>query len=206
MYYIVGLGNPGKEYEMSRHNAGRIALGGLVKIEEMEINKKLNALAAEIKMGKEKAMIIFPETFMNKSGKSLKPLISKIVSKKRVYPVSKRSLSYGAENLIVVHDDLDIPLGKFKISFGSGSAGHRGVESIMRLVKTKDFIRVRIGISPSTLSGKIKKPEGKKVIDHILGKFSPKEIMILKKISKKIPLMIETIIKEGREKGMNLFN
>lgn len=196
MHYIVGLGNPGEEYKLSRHNTGRIALGDLVKIGEMEKNKKLNALVDEINLpagrGKEKITVIMPETYMNKSGNSLKPLI---VSKKR------------AENLIVVHDDLDLPLGRFKISFGSGSGGHKGVESIMRAIKTKDFVRIRVGISPVTPGGKIKKPESKKMGDFILGNFTPKEQAIIKKVSKKIiPMAIGTIIIEGREKAMNLFN
>lgn len=179
MYYIVGLGNPGEEYELSRHNTGRIMLGDLVKIKEMKFDKKLNALVADMKFKKEKAQIIFPETFMNKSGLSLKPIIT---SKKK------------AENLIVIHDDLDLPLGRFKISFGSGSGGHKGVESIIRAIKTKDFFRIKTGISPTTPSGKIKKPERKKVIDHILGDFKPKEIQIIKKLSKKIASALEMII------------
>lgn len=191
MYYIVGLGNPGEEYKLSRHNMGRIALGGLANSEEMEKNKKLNALAEEIKIGKEKALVIFPETFMNKSGNSVKSVIT---SKKK------------AENLTVVHDDLDLPLGRFKISFGSGSGGHKGVESIMRAIKTKDFVRVRVGISPATPSGKIKKPESKKMGDFILGNFTPKEQAIIKKVSKKITSAVEAIIGEGRGRAMNLFN
>lgn len=191
MYYIVGLGNPGKEYELTRHNTGRIALSGLVKISEMEVDKKLKALVKEIKIGTEKIMIIFPETYMNKSGNSLKFLIT---SKKK------------AESLVVVHDDLDIPIGKFKISFGKNSGGHKGVESIMRAIKTKDFIRIRVGISGTTPSGKIKKPEAKKVLNYIIGKFSPKELEIIKKISKKIAQSIEMIASEGIEKGMNLYN
>jgi len=182
MYYIVGLGNPGKEYELSRHNTGRIVLGSLVKINEMETNKKLNALVKEIKIGRQKAQVIFPETFMNKSGNSVKPLIT---SKKK------------AKNLIVVHDDLDLPLGRFKISFASGSGGHKGVESIMKAIKTKDFFRIRAGISLTTSSGKIKKPERKKVIGHILGNFKPKEIQIIKKLSKKILSAMETIVNQS---------
>lgn len=191
MYHIVGLGNPGEEYKLSRHNMGRIALGGLANSEEMEKNKKINALAEETKISKEKTMIIFPETFMNRSGNSVKSIIT---SKKR------------AENLIVVHDDLDLPLGRFKISFGSGSGGHKGVESIIRAIKTKDFVRVRVGISPATPSGKIKKPESKKMGDFILGNFTPREQAIIKKVSKKITSALEAIIGEGKEKAMNLFN
>lgn len=190
MYYIVGLGNPGEEYKISRHNTGRIVLGELIKPEDMEFEKKLKAL---VKEGK-KAIFIFPETFMNKSGDSLKLLVNKIIKKKK------------AENLIVVHDDIDIPLGKFKISFGKNSGGHKGVESMIRVVKTKDFIRIRVGVSPATPKGKIKKPDSKKMIDYIIGNFTPKELQVIKKISKKIALSIETIIKDGLQKAMNISN
>ncbi len=193
MHYIVGLGNPGEEYKISRHNTGRIAVENFAKSAgwQIEFNKKLNASVSEGKIKKEKAMLILPETFMNKSGNSVKSLIK-----------SKKA----AENLIVIHDDLDIPLGKIKISFGKNSGGHRGVESIMRAIKTKDFIRIRVGISPATPKGKIKKPEGKKVIDHILENFKPKELEIIKKNSKKIIPALETIIAEGFGKAMSVYN
>ena len=145
MYYIVGLGNPGEEYKLSRHNTGRIIVEDFRKsedLEDFEVDKKINALVSEGKLKKEKFTLILPETFMNKSGLSLKNLVT---SKKK------------AENLVVIHDDVDLPLGRAKISFGSGSGGHKGVESIMRAIKTKDFARIRVGVSPTTPSGKIKR-------------------------------------------------
>lgn len=179
---------------MSRHSTGRILVEDFCKKEkfdDFELNKKLNALISEGKIKKEKMMLILPETFMNNSGKSIKPLIT---SKKKV------------ESLIVIHDDLDLPLGKIKICFGKGSGGHRGVESVMRAIKTKDFIRIRVGISPATPKGKVKKLEGKKVVDYILNNFKPKELEILKKTSKKITLALESIISEGLNKAMSLYN
>jgi len=173
MYYIVGLGNPGKDYELTRHNTGRLALADFVKSEPKGVK------------------IIFPETFMNDSGKALKNIIT---SKKM------------AEKLIVVHDDLDLPLGRFKIVFGKDSAGHKGVESVIRNIKTKDFIRIRVGTSPVTPSGKIRKPPAKKVLAHIIGKFKPKELIIIKKQGKKITSAIEAIISEGLQKAMSLYN
>lgn len=178
MYYLVGLGNPGKEYETTRHNTGRLALADFVK----NSMRKAHYESAHAK-------IIFPDTFMNQSGLALKPLIK---SKKM------------AERLIVVHDDIDLPLARFKISFGSSSGGHKGVESVIRAVKTKDFIRIRVGTSASTPKGKVKKPV--KVIDFLMGKFRPGELAIIKKLSKKITLAIETIIKEGLQKAMSLYN
>ncbi|MFH1956500.1 MAG: aminoacyl-tRNA hydrolase, partial [Patescibacteria group bacterium] len=133
---------------------------------------------------------ILPEKYMNNSGKSVGPVIK-----------SKKA----AENLIVIHDDLDLPIGRFKISFGSGSAGHKGVESIMRAVKTKDFIRIKVGISPATHSGKIKKPQGKKVIEHILGNFKPQELKIIKKVSKKISEAMASILTDGLDKTMSIY-
>ena len=195
MHYIVALGNPGEEYKNTRHNVGRVILEEFFKknyFSEWTIDKKLKALSSEGKIGKEKVLLIEPETFMNKSGLSVQSIIT---NKKK------------AEGLIVIHDDLDLPIGKFKISFNKSSGGHRGVESIIKIIKTEAFVRVRIGISPTTSSGKLKKPKGEKDVgDFILGKFKKSEIETLKKISKKVAKVLEMIITEGREKAMGEFN
>jgi PTH1 family peptidyl-tRNA hydrolase len=239
MYYIVGLGNPGEEYLLSRHNAGWIVLAPFLKdfcdvkkIDQLDINKKLNALVCEEKIKKEKFQIILPETFMNKSGASLKPLASKIVKstrlpspagsanggQKKVKIKGKIKAQLRADNLIVIHDDIDLPLGKFKISVGKSSGGHKGVESVIKAVKTKNFIRIRVGVSPATLSrqtgrmGKVKKPKGtpaergKKFMDFIIGNFKPKELDEIKKVSKKIKMALETIIMEGVGKAQSVSN
>lgn len=195
MFIIVALGNPGEEYAGTRHNTGRIVLENFLKkfdFPELEMNKKYSSLASEGKVGKEKVLILEPETFMNKSGITLKTLVN---SAKK------------AEQLVVIHDDLDIPMGTFKISFNKSSGGHRGVESIIKTIKTEAFIRVRVGITVATSSGKLKKPSGEKaVIEHIMGKFKKPEIEILKKVSKNIAEKLEILIKEGREKAMGTFN
>ncbi|MEK7178936.1 MAG: aminoacyl-tRNA hydrolase [Patescibacteria group bacterium] len=192
-YSIVGLGNPGEEYEGTRHNTGRAILSAFQKKEELsewERDKKLNALISEGKVGKEKILLILPETFMNLSGKAVKPVVT---SAKK------------AERLIVVHDDLDLPLGKLKISFNKGSGGHKGVESIMRAVKTKAFIRMRVGVSPATPSGKLKKPHGeKKVGDFILGAFSPSESRVFKKISGEACEALTHIVSEGHARAASM--
>ena len=195
MHYIIGLGNPGEEYENTRHNTGRMILESFRKkmcFSEWESDKKSRAFVSAGKIGKEKAILVLPETFMNNSGKSAAPLIK-----------SKKA----AESLVVVHDDLDLPLGAMKISFNRGSGGHKGIESIKRAIKTEAFIRVRVGISPSAPSGKLKKPKGDKAVgDFILGKFRPKETEEIKKVSKKACEAIAMIIEEGREKAMGEFN
>lgn len=199
MFYIVGLGNPGDEYLNTRHNTGRIAVLRLWKdlgLEEFEFNKKANASVAEGKIGKEKITLILPETFMNKSGQAVSYFIK-----------AKTGKNKSQENLIVIHDDIDLPLGIAKISYNKGTGGHRGLDSVVKVVKTKEFVRVRIGISPATPKGKIKKPEGEKaVVDLILNKFKPAELEILKKICKKASEALQILVSEGRDKAMNIFN
>ncbi len=183
---VVGLGNPGDEYVATRHNVGRMVLETFAKAKNLTDwvgNKKLQALTAEGRIGKKSFLLLMPETFMNKSGLAVKPLIKS---------------PKAAEALIVVHDDLDLPLGKFKISFNKSSGGHRGVESIIKNIKTEAFVRIRIGISGETASGKLKKPQGEqKVIDTILGEFKKNEEAELKKIIKKAVLALEKVIADG---------
>ena len=192
-YILVGLGNPGEEYLETRHNMGRMVLDAFLKAHDLKDwveNKKFKSLITEGKVGKNKVMLLKPETFMNKSGESVKSLIT---SKKK------------AETLVVIHDDLDLPLGRIKISFNKSSGGHKGVESIMRAIKTEAFIRLRLGISGETASGKIKKPQGEeKVIDSILGEFKKSEEGELKKVIKKSVIALELIVKEGREKATSM--
>lgn len=195
-YIIVGLGNPGAEYDNTRHNTGRIAVDTFAKKvgadKDFEEDKKLKSETAKVKVGKNTAVLIKPNTFMNKSGDAVRSLIK-----------SKKA----AETLVVIHDDLDIPFGKVKLSFNKSSGGHRGVESIIKAVKTEGFIRMRIGISPANAKGIVKKPQGEKAVgDFILGKFKPSELDELKKIMKRAAEGLETLVKEGREIATGFVN
>ncbi len=167
-YIIVGLGNPGSEYENTRHNTGRILVTWFGKSldAEWKTDKKLNAQIAKVKIkvhrGETSVSLILPDTFMNKSGNFIKPL----------YPIGKTSVVKEAEKMVVIYDDLDLPFGTTKISFNKSSGGHKGLESIIKAVKTEKFARIRVGISPTTPSGKtrplrvakqvgrVKKPSG----------------------------------------------
>lgn len=190
-YIIVGLGNPGEEYENTRHNAGRMALQSLTD-EEFSFDKKTNALVSETKVGKEKAKLVAPETFMNNSGKSVAYLVKSVKA---------------AEKLVVIYDDFNLPLGKIRISYNRSSGGHNGVESIINAVKTEAFVRIRIGVAPETAKGTAKVPHGEEKIEKfILGKFKEDEVKELKKIFKKMPEILETLVKEGREKAMSVYN
>ena len=194
-WIIVGLGNPGEEYTSTRHNAGRMALEFFakeMKFGEWKDDKKAKARVVSGMVGKTALVCVAPDTFMNKSGTAA----AKFVKNPKA-----------AERMIVIYDDLDLPLGTIKLSFNRGSGGHRGVESIMRAVKTKKFTRVRVGVSPSTASGKLRKPQGEKdVIDFILAKFKPHELEELKKVFKKIAQALEVAVQEGPERAMNTFN
>lgn len=193
-YIFVGLGNPGEEYENTRHNTGRILLTmfGKTLDAEWKNDKKLNAEVAKVKIGKTPVTLVLPNTFMNNSGKSVKLLVTSIKATKK---------------LLVIYDDLDLPFGTNKISFNKSSGGHKGVESIIKALKTEKFARVRVGISPTTLSGKIKKPSGETAVTKvIMGKFKPDEMTVLKKLSKKLEESLETFVSEGLEKTMTGFN
>lgn len=194
-YIIVGLGNPGEEYKNTRHNTGRIILEQIRKkndCNEWEKDKKTNSLVSKGSIGKEKVLLVEPEGFMNKSGISLKTLITSVKK---------------ANSLIVIYDDLDLPIGTMKISFNKSSGGHRGVESIIKAIKTQEFIRFRIGISPATASGKLRKPTGPQAVEkHILGEFKKPELETLKKVGKKVSEATEVLVTESLGKAMTLFN
>src|SRR3989338_1615476 len=171
---IVGLGNPGQEYEKTRHNAGRAAVELLARqgdFEDFVTNKKALALVAKGHIDSENTILVLPETMMNASGKAVAAFIK---------------TPKAAKNLIVVQDDLDLPLGTIKMVVGRGSGGHKGVESVMRAVKSKDFARIRIGISAVGKKHQAKKVSGEdKVIKHVIGSFRPAEAFVLKKVLKK---------------------
>lgn len=195
MILLVGLGNPGAEYEKTRHNAGRIILEHMAKandFSEWKNDMKLKSHRAKGEIDGEKFELLTPDTFMNNSGQAVAPLID-----------SPKKLS----KLIVVYDDLDIPVGSLKISFNRSSGGHNGVESIIKKVKSQEFIRIRIGVSPHTPTGKIRKPKGEEaVLKFLLGAFKEDELKILKKQAKLISEIVALISRDGHPKAMSIYN
>lgn len=194
-YLIVGLGNPGEEYAETRHNVGRIMLEEFRKkydFPEWEKDKTLKALVSKGSWKKDKLILLEPDNFMNVSGKSVVPLVKN---------------AKDAERTIVIYDDLDLPLGTIKISFNRSSGGHKGVESIIKALKTPAFVRVRVGICPTTPSGKPRKPKGENaILDFIVGPFKKPEQEVLKKTAKKVVAVLDTILSEGRIKAMGEVN
>jgi PTH1 family peptidyl-tRNA hydrolase len=135
---------------------------------------------------------VLPETMMNLSGKAVAAFVK---------------TPKAAEMLLVIHDDLDLPLGTVKLVVGRGSGGHKGVESIMRAVKTKDFARIRIGISAAGKKNQAKKVHGEeKVIKMVIGKWKPAEEAVVKKVLKKVAETVELYASEGVETAMQFAN
>ena len=138
-----------------------------------------------------KAKVAALNVYMNNSGGPIKKLIP---------------TKAAATQLVVVHDELDVPLGRVKVSFGSSAGGHNGVKSIERALKTRDYVRVRVGISPSTPSGKLRRPEAEKIVDFVLGKFKTGEQEKLKKAKKIVGEALELIVTEGKDRAMTEIN
>jgi PTH1 family peptidyl-tRNA hydrolase len=177
---IIGLGNPGKKFENTRHNVGFMAIDKFAEkndFPDFKMQKKSNALISE----NSDMMLVKPQTFMNESGKAVKK-------------ISENSPS---ANLIVVHDDIDLPVGKIKIVKDRGSAGHKGVESIIQNIGNENLLRIRIGISPQ------ENIEAKKIV---LKKFSKKEQEIINQTIAKTAEALNFLIKKGIEKTMNEYN
>ncbi len=162
MITVVGLGNPGAEYDGTRHNTGRMAA----------------AVVADRDLTGVKVLV--PDTFMNKTG----GFVAKKVKSKAA-----------AKKLVVIYDDMDLPLGTIRVSYNRGSGGHKGVESIMTSLKTKEFIRIRVGID--------KKDDVEK---FILGSFTPKEKEVLKKVFKRVVDAVEMLADAGLDAAMTEFN
>jgi PTH1 family peptidyl-tRNA hydrolase len=202
MKVIVGLGNPGKKFEKTRHNLGFMVIESLKSefkhFSDWKKSKKLLSKISEGKINNERVILVKPQTFMNDSGKAVKSLIRNFLLNKTMTELSKC--------LFVIHDDIDIPLGKIKISVGRGSAGHKGVQSIIDEIGTKNFVRFRIGIKPNS---KFKMQNAKlkfKIQNFVLEKFNKKEEKILKEVFERACRAIEMAIKEGVEKAMSEFN
>ena len=171
MIIIVGLGNPGERYKDTRHNIGFQAIDEFAKendFPEFRLSKKSSALVSENVLNEKKIILVKPQTFMNESGKSIRTLIG----------------FYKTKDLIVIHDDIDLPLGKIRVSKNRGSAGHKGVESIIKELGSKDFTRFRIGVSSKT--GKPKDVE-----KYVLQKFNKEEEKIIEQVVQEITTEIK---------------
>lgn len=184
MKLIVGLGNPGDQYKDTRHNIGFMVIDKLARelgrdTLAWEQNKSLNASVAKVG----EVLLVKPMTFMNNSGIAVK----KVLEYFKIKP----------EDMWVIHDDIDLPIGKIRIRLGGASAGHNGMESVMKLVGTDKFVRFRLGIG----RGK----EGS-VIHFVLSRFTQSEAGSLKHLVKHGVDAVRIALTDGIDKAMNRFN
>ena len=201
MKLIVGLGNPGLKHEKTRHNLGFVIIDAFLKDfssvdkilfhEEKKFQAEITEITWQPKKGKaERVFLAKPLTFMNGSGFAAS-LISKFYKIK-------------AEDIWVIHDEVDLPLGGMKVRFGGASAGHKGVESIIEHLRTDKFWRFRIGIGPQR--EKIQTKKVKAIDNFVLGEFSEGERGKAREVVKKAKKAVEDALEEGLEKAMNRFN
>ena len=193
MLYIVGLGNTGAEYEQTRHNAGFLALEYLSGKFSLPPAVKAGQYAGRISEGEINGLpvtLFYPLTQMNHSGKAVKKLLT--------------NNSGTASELLLIYDDIDIVVGNLKLSFGRGDGGHKGLKSVIDVLGTKDFNRIRVGIAGRNLP---RRPQGGEALSrYVLSPFTTNEIASLETVFETISEAVSTLLTSGWEIAMNRFN
>jgi peptidyl-tRNA hydrolase, PTH1 family len=183
---IVGLGNPGIEYQFTPHNVGFLAIDRIAGNLKVDVRSRMcRALTARVEIGGETALLAKPETYMNRSGLSVRELLDKHEAKPE-------------PDLIVIQDELDFPLGTLRIHTRRSSAGHNGIESIIDSLGTKDFLRIRIGVAPEH-----KLEDGQR---YLLGPMRKAELAVIDGVLDTAEEAVKVILKEGAAAAMNRFN
>ena len=186
MKLIVGLGNPGIEYQFTPHNLGFVAIERIAQQCGVEVrNRQCRALTARAVIGSEPVLLAKPETFMNLSGISVREL------------VAKHELRPEAD-LIVIYDELDLPLGMIRIRQRGSSAGHNGMESLIGALGTQEFLRIRLGIAPDR-----KISDG---VKYVLTPFRKKQLKVADEMLDTAAEAVNVVLKEGPAAAMNRFN
>ncbi len=185
MKIIAGLGNPGTEYAKTRHNAGFMLMDALAeKLGEDSWREKYDALVLESRIGAEKVLLVKPLTYMNESGRAIGALMN-------WYKLE-------TEDLIVAHDDMDIPVGTIRIRKKGSAGGHNGIKSILTHVEDENFARIRIGIGRPL--------PGWTVVKHVLAAFPEEDVPKVREAVKSLVPAVECMVTEGVDLAMNRFN
>ena len=185
MKIIVGLGNPGRKYGRTRHNAGFLALDELARELAVSITQeKHSSLIGRGRVASEEAILAKPQTYMNESGRAVAAIL--------------RNTYVSPSELIVLHDELDLPLGSVRVKAGGGHGGHNGLRSLVEHLGSAEFLRVRIGIG--------RPAPGRDPADYVLSPFSAEERELAAEACKKAAEAVKAIVTEGPVKAMNLFN
>lgn len=186
MKLIVGLGNPGIEYQFTPHNLGFLAVDRIAGACGARVsNRRCRALTAKVEFAGKEVLLAKPETFMNLSGMSVRELVKEFEAEP-------------SRDLIVIHDELDLPLGTLRIRQRGGSAGHNGLESILGALETPEFVRIRLGIAPA-----------RAVRDgaaFVLSPFKKAQYALVDEMLDSTAEAVEVILTEGAGKAMNRFN
>lgn len=185
MYLIVGLGNPEEEYSKTRHNMGFNTINKISQQYNIEVKQnKFQALYGSGMIEKEKVILLKPQTYMNLSGNSVKEVVD-------FYKIEK-------EKILVIYDDMDIEPGKIKIRKKGSAGGHNGMKSIIQMIGTEEFPRIRVGIGQPIIK--------LAMIDYVIGYVPEEELTILEEGIEKAEKAIEEILKHGINYAMNKFN
>ena len=181
---VAGLGNPGREYERTRHNAGWLVVDELARRQGGSWRSKFSGSLAEVRLGERRLALLKPETYMNESGRSVS--------------AAARFFKVPAESILVVHDDVDLEPGRLQARAGGGLAGHNGLRSLAQDLATHDFLRLRIGV------GRPGRGDPRPVADWVLSPFAPEEDA--EALVARAADAVETIAAEGLEAAQAKFN
>ena len=190
MKLIVGLGNPGRIYADNRHNLGFQCLNTFARRHGISLDRvKARSRVGAGEVAGERVVLARPRTFMNLSGEAVAALLP--------------AFSASPHDLVVIHDDLDLPLGMIRIRERGGSGGHNGVKSIISSLGSQDFARIRVGIAPA---GDAEAEQKAEAIEYVLGDFTPEERPRLKEVCARAADALYCLLEEGITAAMNRYN
>ncbi len=193
MKLIVGLGNPGRAYASNRHNIGFTCLNHFAKTQGIQFDKKQGKArigSGEVAGGK--LILARPQTYMNLSGQSVSRLVNKF--------------GINLDDLLVIHDDLDLPLGKIRLRRGGGSGGHKGIGSIISGLESQDFLRLRVGIGRPTVTWVSAEISEADVTTYVLSDFNPDEKQVIAQVIPRVSEAVLCLLTEGLTSAMNKYN
>lgn len=192
MKLVVGLGNPGKAYAHNRHNVGFHCLNYFAKLHSIRFDRRqCQARVGTSELGGEKLLLAKPRTFVNLSGKAVGCLVSKYA-----IPLN---------NLLVIYDDLDLPLDKIRLRSGGGSGGHKGMKSIISALGSEEFPRLRVGIGHPQVEG-LSNTDEDVIVSYVLSDFTPQEEELIKPVIASVAEAIDCFLNQGMEVAMSRFN
>ena len=182
MKLVVGLGNPGEEYNKTRHNIGFMFLDYVTNGNDFVLNKKFKAMELETTINNQKVLFVKPLTYMNLSGETVLKYVN-------YYKIQ-------INDILVIQDDLDMDIGNYKLMFNHGDGGHNGINNIISLLGSREFLRLKIGISKANIDTK----------DYVLGSFSKNELMIINDVFSKFSNFIDDYVCMNRDVLMGKYN